>query len=144
MQSLALEISDDHLRLTISPADRQIRRLELEAFDLDTFIRRLTECRSSMLPVHPAEPPAAPDRLYRTDNLLLNVSACETPPAIQIAMQHPGLGLDRNHVVTRSGRRPSKRDRFCAAGYSARLDTARRSGVIVRSARQRRGRDYPR
>ena len=91
MQSLALEISDDHLRLTISPGG-QIRRLELEAADLDAFIRKLTECRSRMLPVHPAEPPADPDRLYRTDNLLLDVSACVTLPAIQIAMQHPGLG----------------------------------------------------
>jgi hypothetical protein len=92
MQSLALEISDDHLRLTISPGDGQIGRLELEAADLDAFIRKLTECRSRMLPVHAAEPPADPDRLYRTDNLLLDVSACVTLPAIQIAMQHPGLG----------------------------------------------------
>jgi hypothetical protein len=92
MQSLALEISDDHLRLTISPGDGQIARPELEAADLDAFIRKLTECRSRMLPVHPAEPPTDPDRLYRTDNLLLDVSACVTLPAIQIAMQHPGLG----------------------------------------------------
>jgi len=42
--------------------------------------------------VHPAKPPANADRLYRADNLLLDVSACETLPAIQIAMQHPGLG----------------------------------------------------
>ncbi len=92
LQTLALEVSDDHLRLTISPADGRIGRLELEAADLDAFIRKLTECRSRMLPVHPAEPPADPDRLYRTDNLLLDVSACEALPAIQIAMQHPGLG----------------------------------------------------
>ena len=92
MQTLALEVSDDQLRLTISPADGRIARLELAATDLDAFIGKLTECRSRMLPVHPAEPPADPDRLYRTDNLLLDVSACETLPAIQIAMQHPGLG----------------------------------------------------
>ena len=92
MQTLAPEVSADRLRLTISPADGPIGRLELEAADLDAFIHKLTECRSRMLPVHPAEPPADPDRLYRTDNLLLNVSACETLPAIQIAMQHPGLG----------------------------------------------------
>jgi hypothetical protein len=92
MQSLALEVSDDHLRLTISPADGQIGHLELRAADLDAFIRKLTECRSRVLPVHPAEPPTDPERLYRTDNLLLDVSACETLPAIQIAVQHPGLG----------------------------------------------------
>src|ERR1700722_20172848 len=93
MQSLALEISDDHLRLTISPGDGQIGRLELEAADLDAFIRKLTECRSRMLPVHPAEPPAASfARLLHTNILLLDVSACVTLPAIQIAMQHPGLG----------------------------------------------------
>lgn len=92
MQTPALEVSDDQLRLTISPADGRIARLELEAADLDAFIRNLTECRSRMLPVHPAEPPADPERLYHTDNLLLDVSACETLPAIQIAMQHPGLG----------------------------------------------------
>jgi hypothetical protein len=92
MQSLALEISDDQLRLTISPADDRFRRLEFDAADLDAFIRKLTECRSRMLPVHPAKPPATGERLYRLDNLLLDVSACETLPAIQIAMQHPGLG----------------------------------------------------
>jgi hypothetical protein len=92
MESLALEVSDDHLRLTISPADGRIGRLELEAADLNAFIRELIECRSGMLPVHPAEPPADPDRLYRTDNLLLDVRASKTLPAIQIAMQHPGLG----------------------------------------------------
>ena len=48
-------------RLTISPADGRIGRLELEAADLDAFIRKLTECRSRMLPVHPAEPPADPE-----------------------------------------------------------------------------------
>jgi hypothetical protein len=92
MESLMLEVSDDQLRLTISPAGGQIARLELAAADLDAFIRKLTECRSRMLPVHPAEPPTDADVLYRTDNLLLDVSACETLPAIQIAMQHPGLG----------------------------------------------------
>jgi hypothetical protein len=92
LQTLALEVSDDHLHLTISPADGRIGRLELEAADLDAFIRKLTECRSRMLPVHPAEPPADPDRLYHNDNLLVDVRACETLPAIQIAMQHPGLG----------------------------------------------------
>ncbi len=92
MQTLALNVSDDHLRLTISPADGRTGRLELDAADLDAFIRQLTECRSRMLPVHPAEPPADPDRLYHTDNLLVDVRACETLPAIQIAMQHPGLG----------------------------------------------------
>jgi hypothetical protein len=92
MQSLALEISDDQLRLTISPADHRFGRLEFEAADLDAFIRKLTECRSRMLPVHPAKPPANGERLYRLDNLLLDVSACETLPAIQIAMQHSGLG----------------------------------------------------
>ena len=135
MQSLALEISDDQLRLTISPADRRIGRLELEAIDLDAFIRRLTECRSRMLPVHPAEPPAAPDRLYRTDNLLLNVSACETPPAIQIAMQHPGLGW----IVTTLSRDQAEDLQsaidFALQGIPRELDAARRSGVIVRSAR---------
>jgi hypothetical protein len=92
MESLALEVSDGKLRLTISPADGRIGCLELEAADLDTFIRKLIECRSGMLPVHPAEPPADPDRLYHNDNLLVDVRACETLPAIQIAMQHPGLG----------------------------------------------------
>lgn len=91
-QSLALEVSDDRLRLTVSPADGRTGRLEFETADLDAFIRKLTECRSRMLPVHPAEPPVDVDALYRTDNLLLDVSACATLPAIQIAMQHPGLG----------------------------------------------------
>jgi hypothetical protein len=92
MQSLALEVSDDHLRVTISPTDGRTGRLEFGAADLDAFIRKLTECRSRMLPVHPAKPPVDGDRLYRLDNLLLDVSACETLPAIQIAIQHPGLG----------------------------------------------------
>jgi hypothetical protein len=66
MRSLALEVSDDHLRLTISPADGRTGRLELETADLDAFIRKLTECRSRMLPVHPAEPPADPDRQFKS------------------------------------------------------------------------------
>ena len=45
-----------------------------------------------MTPVHPAQPPPDDDRIHRNDNLLIDVRACPTLPAIRIAMQHPGLG----------------------------------------------------
>ena len=92
MQPLVLEIANDHSRLTIAAADGKSSSLEFDAGELDAFIRRLAECRSKMVPVHPAERPSDPDQVYRNDNLLFDVTACGRVPAIEIAMQHPGLG----------------------------------------------------
>jgi hypothetical protein len=92
MEPLVLEVSPDRSRLMIAPADGSAMRLDLDAAGADALMRRLSACRSEMTPVHPAEPPADPDRIYRNDNLLIDVRACPLVPAIQVATQHPGLG----------------------------------------------------
>jgi hypothetical protein len=100
MQPFVLDVSDDLTRLTFSVPTHGPMPLELGVADVDALMRRLSECRAIMTPVHPAEPPANPELVYRTDNLLYHISACGTVPAIEIAMQHPGLGW----IVTRLSR----------------------------------------
>lgn len=91
MSSFVFEVSEDRSRLTLSGCG-DAQPPALDAAGVDALIRRLSECRATMRPVHPATPPAEPDRVYLTDNLLVAVHACTTAPVIEIAMQHPGLG----------------------------------------------------
>ncbi len=65
---------------------------ELAAHDIDRLIRDLAAARALMTPIHPAEPPDDPDRLHRSDNLLWVVRPAPNGAAIELAMQHPGLG----------------------------------------------------
>jgi hypothetical protein len=92
MPHLVLEVANDGSRLTIAAADRTSSPIVFDAVDLDAFMRRLAECRATMVPIHPAQPPSDPDRVYRNDNLLFDVTACASVPAVDVAMQHPGLG----------------------------------------------------
>jgi hypothetical protein len=98
--SLAFEISPDRSEVMISSTEDGAVRLALSAADVDALMHKLAACRATMVPVHPAEPPTEPDRLYHNDNLLFDVSASSLVPAIEIAMQHPGLGW----TVTRLSR----------------------------------------
>jgi hypothetical protein len=69
---------------------RIIRRVV--ANDVDRLIHDLAALRAKMTPIHPAEPPSDPEKLYHGDNLLWSVKAVPQKSAIQFAAQHPGLG----------------------------------------------------
>src|SRR6185312_13924268 len=88
MQRIALELaSDQALNITIKGGSA-----ELSAHDLDDLIRELAARRARMTPIHPAEPPADPAKRHQSDNLLWSVEPSPHRPAIEVAMQHPGLG----------------------------------------------------
>jgi hypothetical protein len=89
MQPIKLKLSSDntHASLTASGAT-----MDLSAHDIDKLIRDLAAVRAKMTPVHPAEPPSDPAKLYQSDNLLWSVSAAPEKSAIRFATQHPGLG----------------------------------------------------
>jgi hypothetical protein len=83
--SIKVQLSSDSSHVKVG-ADN------LSAADIDKLIRDLAVARSSMTPVHPAEPPADPGRLHHSDNLLWSVKALPEKSAVQFATQHPGLG----------------------------------------------------
>jgi hypothetical protein len=89
MQPIKLKLAPDRSRATLSVGGTAV---ELGALDIDRLIRDLAAARAQMTPVHPAEPPADPDKLHRGDNLLWSVKAAPHRSAIQFAVQHPGLG----------------------------------------------------
>jgi hypothetical protein len=89
MQPIKLELAPDRSRATLSVAGASV---ELAAHEIDRLIRDLAAMRAQMTPIHPAEPPADPDRLHCGDNLLWSVKAVPQRAAIQFAVQHPGLG----------------------------------------------------
>jgi hypothetical protein len=89
MQSIHLELAPDRSRVTLSVASTAV---ELGAHDIDRLIRDLAAVRGQMTPIHPAEPPAEPDKVHQGDNLLWSVKAAPQRSAIQFAAQHPGLG----------------------------------------------------
>lgn len=92
MKPFRLQVSNDRSRLTLSIPDTQRPIVELTATELDTFVHQLAECRATMTPIHPAEPPKDSNCVYRNDNLLIKISPCQSIPAIEIAVQQPGLG----------------------------------------------------
>jgi hypothetical protein len=65
---------------------------ELSANEVDRLIHDLAALRAKMTPIHPAEPPSDPEKLYHGDNLLWSVKAVPQKSAVQFAAQHPGLG----------------------------------------------------
>ena len=89
MLPIKLDVSPDHVRLTLAVGDGAT---ELTAEGVDRLIRHLADCRAQMLPIHPAEPPDDPERVHESDNLLWSVKASPHRAAIRFATQHPGLG----------------------------------------------------
>jgi hypothetical protein len=89
MQPTKLKLAPDRSRATLSVAGIAV---ELGAYDIDRLIRDLAVVRAQMSPIHPAEPPADPNKLHQGDNLLWSVKAAPQRSAIQFAAQHPGLG----------------------------------------------------
>lgn len=89
MQPIKLKPFDDASKLAIALGAASA---ELSAHDVDRLIQDLAAARAKMTPVHPAEPPADPTKLHRSDNLLWTVTAMPERAAIQFSLQHPGLG----------------------------------------------------
>src|SRR4051812_9941931 len=88
MQPIKLELSTDQtLTLSIKGGSA-----ELAAEQLDDLIRDLAARRALVTQFHPAEPPNDPARRHASDNLLWSVEPSPLRPAIEFAMQHPGLG----------------------------------------------------
>ena len=88
MQPIKLELSSDQT-LTCSI---KAGSADLSAAQVDELIHRLAAVRAKMTPIHPAEPPADESKLHKSDNLLWSVEPSPHRPAIEFAMQHPGLG----------------------------------------------------
>ena len=89
MQPIMLTPSPDGtaLKLALGKASA-----EFSATDIDRLIHDLAALRARMTPIHPAEPPSDPEKLYQGDNLLWSVKVVPQKSAIQFATQHPGLG----------------------------------------------------
>jgi hypothetical protein len=89
MQPITLTPSSDGTALDLALGASSA---ELSATDVDRLIHDLVALRAGMTPIHPAEPPSDPEKLYQGDNLLWSVKAVPQKSAIQFAAQHPGLG----------------------------------------------------
>jgi hypothetical protein len=89
MSSLSLTLSDDDATLVASVDGQSV---PMTAGDVDDLIRRLAEQRARMKPVHPAEPPADAAQVFTGDNLLWSVRAAPQASALEVGIQHPGLG----------------------------------------------------
>ena len=85
---IKLELSSDRARLSLAAKGAT----ELSAADVDGLVRDLAAARAKMIPIHPAEPPHDPQRLHTSDNLLWLVRPAPGRVAVELAMQHPGLG----------------------------------------------------
>jgi len=91
MHDFSLELSQDETDLTVS-IDGAGLPARLSAGDVDDLVRALAEHRARMKPVHAAEPPRDGAAVYTGDNLLWSVSAAPHRSAIELGVQHPGLG----------------------------------------------------
>jgi hypothetical protein len=89
MQPITLTPSSDGTALDLALGASSA---ELSANDVDRLIHDLAALRAKMTPIHPAEPPSDPEKLYHGDNLLWSVKAVPQKSAVQFAAQHPGLG----------------------------------------------------
>jgi hypothetical protein len=89
MQPITLTPSSDGTALDLALGASSA---ELSAGDVDRLIHDLAALRAKMTPIHPAEPPSDPEKLYHGDNLLWSVKAVPQKSAVQFAAQHPGLG----------------------------------------------------
>jgi len=89
MQRIRLTPSSDGTALKLALG---ASTAELSATEVDGLIHDLAALRARMTPIHPAEPPNDPEKLYHGDNLLWSVKAIPRESAIQFAAQHPGLG----------------------------------------------------
>jgi len=89
VQPIKLKASGDGTTVTLTLGSASA---DLSATDVDRLIHDLAAARAGMTPVHPAEPPADPAKLHKSDNLLWSVKAAPDRSAIQFATQHPGLG----------------------------------------------------
>jgi hypothetical protein len=87
---IEVALSDDHLHLELR--DRSGAATRLSAAMVDELIRTLARHRAEMRPVHPAEPPSDRDQTYCCDNLMWTVQPSPDRPAIDIGVQHPGIG----------------------------------------------------
>lgn len=85
----SLKASEDKLLLTIGSSDEAT---QFSSTQLDGYIYELVRHRSEMLPVHSAEPRFTPGELYTGDNLLWCVRPSEQMEAIELCVQHPGIG----------------------------------------------------
>jgi hypothetical protein len=89
MSFLSFDLSEDGAALGVRAGSDHA---QLTAGDVDTLIRRLAEYRAQMKPVHPAEPPVEEGATLTGDNLLWCVRSAPQLAALELGVQHPGLG----------------------------------------------------
>lgn len=87
MSSVSLSATDETLTVGVNE-----QTLQLTTGEVDDLIRRLAELRAGMKPVHPAEPSPDPAETFTGDNLLWCVRAAPHISALEVGIQHPGLG----------------------------------------------------
>jgi hypothetical protein len=85
-----LSPAGDGLHLELRDPSGTVTRLSAPM--VDELMRSLAQHRSRLHPVHPAEPPSGSDQVYSGDNLLWIVRPSPDRPAVDIGIQHPGLG----------------------------------------------------
>lgn len=90
MQPFSLFVSEDATQLTITSEDGP-RPVQLSAAAVDDLMQALADCRARMTPVHSAEP-VAHATIYTGDNLLWSVRPAPHASALELGIQHPGLG----------------------------------------------------
>jgi hypothetical protein len=87
---IEVALSGDGLTLELQAPSGAIPRLS--ACQVDELMRSLAHARTQMRPVHPADPPNDREQTFHGDNLLWTVRPSPHQPAIEIGIQHPGLG----------------------------------------------------
>jgi hypothetical protein len=90
MNPLSLVLSEDRTTLTVRTDGAA--PVVLTATAVDDLIHRLAAYRSQMMPVHPAEPPVDEASSFAADNLLWSVRPAPQVAALELGIQHAGLG----------------------------------------------------
>ncbi len=83
-------VSDDGSHMELRDRSGAVSRLSAE--QVDALVRDIARRRAGMRPVQPAEPPLDRDQIHTADNLLWTVQPSPRQPAVEICVQHPGLG----------------------------------------------------
>lgn len=89
-QPMEVALCDDGQQVELRSSSGATTRLSAPM--VDELMRTLAGCRAQMRPVHAAEPPADRAESYCGDNLLWTVSPSAHQAAVDIGVQHPGLG----------------------------------------------------
>ena len=101
MQPITLTPSSDG---TVLDVGLGASSAELSANEVDRLIHDLAALRAKMTPIHPAEPPSDPEKLFHGDNLLWSVEGPAAEIGRSICGAASGPGLDDDVAIAGTGR----------------------------------------